>query len=366
MRDARWEDCSCLVLDAGSHEVDERELARAVGEVAAGRATELARDRNAVAYRLRLATRDRRSCPAVVKVARDWSERTNPDTTFATEARVLRALPDAGIGGGPRLLARVLAGGRHYLFMAEVQGEHPHPGTRPLDAGTLTAIADLLFEMDVKGLMHYDLKLSNVLVDDARVSFVDYEFARFHVWDDAYGKAGAAFCRDFNVSPNPIVPSRSNVANFEFRALHHYLDESARLSPGAEWEVLRLWLHAKSRYHQRMADRLRGAGKSEALRFAPARGTVVAGALERLRRGARHESLLARLFRQSGDRVVRIERLLIAYRCAVFERHRSDVERLQRAVRSDLDAVTAQGDGLPAAYRNGVVRVLTFVAQATA
>lgn len=74
--------------------------------------------------------------------------------------------------------------------------------------------------------MHYDLKLANILTQGAEVNFVDFEFARFRSHRNAYAPETAAFCADFNVSINAFFPARSNVANFEFRALHHYLDRS--------------------------------------------------------------------------------------------------------------------------------------------
>ena len=348
-----------VVLDAGCHAIVADSYARALRQVRRGEAVELGRDHNAIAYRVALAARDGRTLRAVVKVPRPGPQRTNADTSFAWEATILASLPAAGIAAGPGLLGRVAADGTHYLFMDEVPGRHPDPVAHPLDAVRLRAILGHLYTMDVRGLMHYDLKPGNILVDGDEARFVDFEFARYRDLLETWAPGSDDFCADFNVSPNPFFPGRSNVANFEFRALHFHLRDLAAAGADAD-ALLRDWLRDKDAWHARMAAHLDGLAAGAATGMALAGGIAPAAARERLRAAAAHERMLAALFTAPHEAALPVERLLMGYRCAVFERRGADALALRRAVTAATTAPRA-GGALPAAYVDAVARVLELV-----
>ncbi|MBK9428074.1 MAG: hypothetical protein IPN63_12015 [Gammaproteobacteria bacterium] len=363
-RQERVAAAECVVLDAGIISIDHRAFADAIQMVVEGRASELARDRNAICYRVNLAKSDGSSGPAIVKAPRMGQQRTNPETTFAREAEILALLPAAGIPGAPTLLGRVASGDRHFLFLNEMPGTHPDPRTNPLDGRQLRTLLDHLHVMDMRGLMHYDLKLANILTQGAEVNFVDFEFARFRSHRNAYAPETAAFCADFNVSINAFFPARSNVANFEFRALHHYLDHSLDHGGGGPSQAEHLlfdWLHCKSGYHQKMAAFLADLRETSIADIAVTSGIPIARAHGLLGAAAEQEALLASMFAQPDATVARVERLLMAYRCAVFDRHTTDVEQLRRTLRELIRSHSKWTETRFHAYGQAVARVLELV-----
>ncbi|MFZ2208519.1 MAG: hypothetical protein WAV22_07610 [Porticoccaceae bacterium] len=350
--------------DAGIVPIDHRAFADAIQMVVEGRASELARDRNAICYRVNLARGDGSSGPAIVKVPRMGEQRTNPETTFAREAEILALLPAAGIPGAPTLLGRVASGDSHFLFLNEMSGTHPDPRTNPLDGRQLRTLLDHLHVMDMRGLMHYDLKLANILTQGAEVNFVDFEFARFRSHRNAYAPETTAFCADFNVSINAFFPARSNVANFEFRALHHYLGHSLDHDGGGSSQAEHLlfdWLRCKSGYHQKMAAFLADLRETSIADIAVTSGIPIARAHGLLGAAAEQEALLASMFAQPDATVARVERLLMAYRCAVFDRHTTDVERLRRKLRELIRLHSKRAETRFHAYGQAVARVLELV-----
>ncbi len=363
-RQQRVAPAECVVLDAGIMPIDPRAFADAIQLVTEGLASELARDRNAICYRVNLARGDGWSGPAIVKVPRLGQQRTNPETTFAREAEILALLPATGIPGAPGLLGRVASGDRHFLFLTEMPGTHPDPRTNPLDGRQLRTLLDHLYIMDTRGLMHYDLKPANILVAGAGVSFVDFEFARFRSHSTAYAPEAAVFCTDFNVSINAFFPARSNVANFEFRALHHYLDDSLDhrgAGPSPAEHPLFDWLCCKSGYHRKMAAFLADLRETSLADIAVTSGIPTPRAHALLGAAVEQETLLAGLFAQPDATVVRMERLLMAYRCAVFERHTTDAEPLRRTLQALIRRHGKRADIRFHAYGQAVVRVLELV-----
>jgi hypothetical protein len=329
---------ACRVLDRGKGAPSASALADAVHEIIAGKLPEVARDRNAICHRALLAGRRGVSRAVIVKSPRWGPQRTNPDATFEGEAKLLAQLPALGIENGPRLVARVAAAGSHFLFMSEVPGKHPDPRKHPLGAPQLCAIAEALQTMDRLGFMHYDLKAANVLTDGSRVAFIDFEFAHTGAPWDADTPADASFCDDFNVANNPFVRARSNIANFEFRCLHRYLVELENGTAGEAEPLFRAWLAVKASYHARMAACLSS-------------------------RAATHERRLARLLADPPARVIGIERMLIAYRTAVFERDGRAAARARRAITAATDARRRCAAAVPSWYAEAAMRVLDRVAR---
>ena len=329
---------ACRVLDRGTGSAGTQALGDVVRDLMAGKLQEVARDRNAICHRALLTGRRGIARPVIVKSPRLGGQRTNPDATFAGEAQVLAQLPLLGIGGAPELIARVAIGDAHFLFMSELPGSHPHPRKHPLDNAKLQAIADALCAMDRLGFMHYDLKAANVLTHADRAFFIDFEFARAGTPWDADAPAEPSFCEDFNVANNPFVRARSNVANFEFRCLHRYLVELESIAPNAVEPLFRAWLGAKAAYHARMARCL-----SE--------------------RAAAHERRLARLFTDPPVTVIRVERMLMSFRTAVFERDRPGAARARRAIRAANDARHLRNRAVPKWYGEAATRIVDLVAR---
>lgn len=352
----------CTILDAGLLQVDRYEFATVIQSILDGQVAELARDRNAICYRVCLFGRKGTPDTAIVKVPRLGPQRTNDDATFAWEAKMLAILPPAGITDAPTLLARIGAADSYFLFMTELPGKHPDPRRHPLAARQLRAILDRLYVMDRLGFMHYDLKTANILIDGDRVGFIDFEFARFENCCNTLVQATKAFCEDFNVSGNPFFPARSNVVNFEFRAFHRYLLELGTIQSAAvASDLFRDWLRCKSTYHQRMADFFAEFNEVSVEQVAFAGGISRNKARDTLLAAASHESLLAMLFKNPCDVVVNVERSLMAFRSAVFERKAAEVKRLQHAILTEMSHEAAHSDALPGAYKLAIIRVLDMV-----
>jgi type IV secretory pathway protease TraF len=152
--------------------------------------------------------------------------------------------------------------------------------------------------------MHYDLKPGNILFDRDTHGFVDFEFARFEPWLDAFAPAAATYCEDYNVSPNPYFPSRSNVANFEFRTLFRYLAELEEAGPVSAPETFfRGYLQEKSRYHTRMASHLAGLAPDSVERMSARAGVTGEEVRCRLAKAAAYENTLAALMHEASPSV---------------------------------------------------------------
>jgi predicted Ser/Thr protein kinase len=350
----------CVLLDEGTDRIDCRELAGAVQLILDGLVAELARDRNAVCYRVQLARNNGNSGAAIVKAPRMGPQRTNADTTFGWEAGIMALLPAKGITGAPLLLGRVAAAGTHFLFMNEARGRHPDPWNNPLEGQQLRAILDHLYVMDSQGFMHYDLKFANILVEGEHVAFIDFEFARFWDYRNVYTPLNEAFCVDFNVSSNPFFPTRSNVANFEFRALHRYLCDVAATQSSANVRLLD-WLRGKSTYHRKMAGFFMELAETSVRHIALTSAVTLDEARGRLCAAAAHESMLAGLFEQPHAAVARVERLLMAFRCAVFERRAIRAQQLRRTIQAEIRTDSTHGEVMPRAYKKAIARVLDLV-----
>jgi len=319
------------ILDTGHLPVAAPELERVIRSILAGATTSFASDRNSTCYRVSLSAGNGASDTAVIKVPRFGRQRTNDDVTFAGETAVLAKLPAAGIANAYRLLARVKAGGMHFLVTTNVPGAPPDPLLHSLDRRQLAALFDSLLLMDRQGLMHYDLKPGNILFDRDAHGFVDFEFARFEPWLDAFTPAAATYCEDYNVSPNPYFPSRSNVANFEFRTLFRYLAELEEAgSVTAPETFFRGYLQEKSRYHTRMASHLAGLEPDSVEQMSARAGVTGEEVRCRLAKAAAYENTLAALMHEASPSVTDLERSLVGFRHDVFERQREQADTSRR------------------------------------
>ncbi len=101
---------------------------------------ELGRDHNAICYRVRLCAADGRPLAAVVKVPRMGPQRTNADTSFSWEARILASLPAAGITAGPGLLGPRRC--RRDALPVHGRGSGPTSGSSHPSAGRAEAARD--------------------------------------------------------------------------------------------------------------------------------------------------------------------------------------------------------------------------------
>jgi predicted Ser/Thr protein kinase len=301
------------VFDEGVHAFTDFELQRIADGATAGRHAICGASRNSICYKIS-AGKHGSDC-AVLKQAVLSAGRTNPDRTFKREAANLKQLAGLEIPGCPVLLARFRSRGRYYLLLTFVPGGHPHPWHLPLQATALRQLFETFFRMDRAGFIHYDLQASNIVLSSERAGLIDFEFAGqtspFVEQDDSY------LC-DYNISPNPHVPLRSCVCNFEFRTLYPYL---AGLRSRATAQDVLAWvqtyLACKSTYHQRMAEFF----ESAAAAYAPRVRRIFKGGLrlQQLRCGAHYEAVLARMYRQPVPEIILTEYLVLKLRFRIFE-----------------------------------------------
>jgi predicted Ser/Thr protein kinase len=327
------------LLDTGEWSVTPADCEQVLRSIQDGHAPVLATDRNSVCHLARWPADAGFERNVVVKVPRLGPQRTNPDTTFAAEAAILARLSMRDIPDASRLVARVAAGDRHYLVVTHVDGVHPDPLVHPLTRRHLGSVVDSLGRMDELGLMHYDLKPANLLLAGERVAYLDFEFARFALHVDAFDPSHAAYVEDFNVSANPHFPSRTNVANFEFRTLHRY---ATALAEATSWSdargFFRDWLACRKRWHARRARFYQELAAASAPELGVRGRLGEAEVHRRLADAAAFERSLSRMLADPEPWVVELEWSLVAFRCHVFERR----VREARAQRDAIRATVAQ------------------------
>jgi hypothetical protein len=351
------------VLEAGRETPAAADLARLVAACRNGEAAFVGADRNAVCHRGSLCDAHGVPREVVIKMARAWPARTNPDPTFGAEARNLLALEARAIAAVPRLVARVHTGGIHVLVASWTPGDHPDVDRNPLTSHQMRRLLDWCLAAEREGFLHYDLKPRNVLTDEDSVAVIDVEFGRFEA-GDAFA-ADDAWLDDYNVATNPHLPRRSNVANFEFRTLDRLCGALERAGrDAAASRLVDAWLRAKAAYHHRLNAHLiwhrRRSSRPEGWpdREPP---SALADCREGAR-AARHERLLADLYAVPGGRIVAIERALMRSRARVFEPAGEEgLEAVEIAQRT-----LARTAGVPQAYRDDVARVLARLARCAA
>jgi predicted Ser/Thr protein kinase len=360
----------CVVLDAGERPIATLHFARVVRAIGRQQIVAAEQGRNSNCFRVTLGAEggvDGAADAMAVKAPRPGAQRTNADTTFAAEASVLARLPGAGVDNAPRLLARVAAEGTHFLFTTWVEGAHPDPLTQPLGERRLAWILARCTTMDCAGLLHYDLKADNLLVDGDAVAFVDFEFARFDGLFDAFAPARVAYCDDFNVSGNPHFPARSNVANFEFRTLVRYCETlAAARAPDAGRAFFRSYLRQRAYHHARMAAFFGGL-EGDAVAAMAAQGGIGADAVRRrLARAAAHERMTARLLRHALPRIASLEWALAVLRHDVFERSGKRALARARRLVAALQGGSGAAGALPAAYTDAAAATVESIARSHA
>jgi predicted Ser/Thr protein kinase len=355
------------ILEVGAWPVTASAGAGAIAAIREGRAALLAADRNSTCHVLRWRGEGTGPETVVVKVPRRGPQRTNDDMTYAGEAAILARLPGAGIANASRLVARVAAAGEHYLIVSHLDGEHPDPVTRPLTQQHLAAMIDSLARMDDLGLMHYDLKPANVLVDGDDVAFLDFEFARFEPYLDACAASGQDFAEDFNVAGNPHFPSRTNVANFEFRTLYRYCNVLSAAQPaGAAATFFRRWLACRAHWHARRAMRFDQLGATSADRIGAAGALTPAEARCRLAAAADYERLTAELLARPAGPVAALEWALVAFRHHVFEQRVAEARALRCAIDARLECWCAVADSQTRPYVEAAARTVRRIARSRA
>lgn len=325
------------LLEVGSSRIAESALVGAIGAAFAGRAELAGLDCNARCYRIDVTDESGALVALIAKVARHWSGRTNPDETFAHEARVLAELRrlDPSARGVPAFVARARSGTEFCLLMNRHPGANPDSEQGALTPGRIASILEAALRLDRAGFQHYDLKLANILVHADQAAFCDFEFGRFEgtLRLAATDAAAHRYAADFNAWANPHLRARCNAANFEFRGLASVLDRATAEDPAGirRHELLARYLRERGRYH---------LGLAELLRETAASGAENPRGLER---AARHEEAMAELMARPPAAAVAVELALARWRSAAFFGGAARVRAARSAATSAVSTALAAG-----------------------
>jgi predicted Ser/Thr protein kinase len=325
------------LLDIGDQPVKRHHLQELLNSLAQNRIPLIHRGLNSLCYKVLWACGHADFNHAVLKTARLHALRTNLDTTYANEARMLGLLSGLYIGGMPRLGARFRQHNRHYLLTSFVAGDHPHVLANPFKKTHLGTLLDTLFKLDINGILHYDLQSSNLLLTSTGVRLIDFEFTRKHNLLEAYHKKNQAFHRDYNTATNPYFPMRSNVCNFEFRTLHDYCLKSVHTHQrfnGMEFQ--RSFLRAKAGYHHKLKNHLTTLHTYAADEISRVSAKPVENVVAALRRAVHFEGILERLFENPDNDILESEEMLRHYRYLCFQQDFNGRNVDLRAISNDM------------------------------
>ncbi|MEI7474997.1 MAG: hypothetical protein WCK67_09490 [bacterium] len=161
------------------------------------------------------------------------------------------------LGNSQKLVSRFNLDGKEYLISTLAPGKHSNISSNPLNVNQLNKMLKRCFELDRKGLIHYDLQDGNFLTKDNEVNLIDFEYLEQEKPTSNFTKVHR-FAKFFNYNrgDNPIAYNNSNVANFEHRTLYDYLiDLSQKTNKTSAKNLFKEYLQQKSlEHHLKQAD----------------------------------------------------------------------------------------------------------------
>jgi hypothetical protein len=144
-----------------------------------------------------------------------------------------------------------------HILTTFVPGHNPNPLQHPYTKASLQNLIKQIVLLDqgtpaLGRFMHYDLSNKNININLGKAGIFDWEYLTNIRFDNnlklSLKGTNHSHC---NVSDTcSFMPS--NIRNFEFRSLHHYLSKQAAQNPKAAREFFEIYLQQKADYHKAM------------------------------------------------------------------------------------------------------------------
>lgn len=169
---------------------------------------------------------------------------------------------------------------KNYLVMDVIKGKHPLE--TKLCSTVLDDLTKKCYELDINGIMHYDLQNGNIFINQDKAKFIDFGSNGVLLNDGTYISSDslpANVFEDFiknktnnpkekkflttfynkyerfdlkNNSDNLNLKIKSNISNLEYRLMYDYLAQNKKDNPK---EYLTNYLKSKAEnYHKKMID----------------------------------------------------------------------------------------------------------------
>ncbi len=357
---------SLCILDRRHPGIAPGSILRTLEDALSGRGGYLNRGRNSICYRTTLENEHGAREEVLLKEPALDGYRTNPDATFAGEARMLATLSGLAARGIPRLVARVRYGATHYLIATFVAGDCPDPLRNPLSRARLDDLVWKLFLLDREGFIHYDLQAPNILLCGSEAGLIDFEFAGRADPCAVYGPEAGRASEDYNVSDNPHYPVRSCICNFEFRTVYPYMEAlGATRSAQAAGRFFRSYLGSKARYREYARGHFETLLRTRAGDIGRGSGRDPGYVASELGKAIAYEGVLERVLENPAPDVLAMEYGVMRYRYLLFHRDYNGAPADMRGeyrkfagMACRARAACGAGDRLRAAYFCGAMEIL--------
>jgi len=145
--------------------------------------------------------------------------------------------------------------GETYLITGKISGESPNINKQPFNKKNLRALVNLFAQIDLPKIdkednsckipMHYDLHNENIKLTNNSAGIIDFECLKYEdLFKELKKRNDKILSCNSNFSDIPWVPS--NLRNFEYRTLIHYL---LKLNKEERDELFLKYLSYKEDYH---------------------------------------------------------------------------------------------------------------------
>lgn len=252
------------------------------------------------AYKIKL----RKKGDAVVKIIRPEIEKLcYGGGDLKKESEVLKNIPPS-CKRTQLLIDYFETDKRSYLISSYVKG-NTLSKQNDMSQKLLDSITDEIYKYDANGLMFYDLNPNNILVENDKAGFIDFEFMEYKKQNQ---KDFSALNDYHHISRNLYHPQKSNINSFENRCIGEFIQKIEKNGEAQKAkELVKRYLKSLSKYHENMAKY-----------YEQTKNGVSSDINDK---AINYEKTLSKIFKEPNKEIVDIEHDLISMRYTNLNYH---------------------------------------------